>query len=46
MKTTGLVVEAEWAHAFTLRDGKVVAFRDYTGTAVVVAEPATARART
>ncbi|MGZ3499341.1 MAG: nuclear transport factor 2 family protein [Vulcanimicrobiaceae bacterium] len=29
IKPTGRVVESEWAHAFTFRDGKVTKFHEY-----------------
>ena len=45
VKATGKVIEAHWAHAFTLRDGKVVGFRDYTDTAAVVDEIRAAQSR-
>jgi ketosteroid isomerase-like protein len=35
-KRTGRTYETNWAHAFTLADGKVVAFRQYHDTAAVV----------
>jgi ketosteroid isomerase-like protein len=37
MKKTGKFAEAEWAMVFTLRDGKVVKFREYTDTAALAA---------
>jgi ketosteroid isomerase-like protein len=37
LKKTGKRFEAEWAMAFTFRDGKVVKFREYTDTANLVA---------
>ncbi len=37
VKATGKTFECEWAHAFTLRDGKIAAFREYTDTAAVAA---------
>jgi ketosteroid isomerase-like protein len=46
VKTTGKVIEVEWAHAFTLREGKVVAFQEYFDTAAVVAELRAAQAHT
>jgi ketosteroid isomerase-like protein len=45
VKATGKVVTEEWAHAFTIRDGKIAAFREYIDTAVVVAELRSAHAR-
>ena len=38
VKTTGKVLDAHWAHVFTLRNGKVVALHEYMDTAPVVAE--------
>ena len=35
VKSTGRSWACEWAHAFTVRDGKVATFREYTDTAVV-----------
>ena len=33
IKSTGQVVEIDWAMAFTLRDGKIARFRNYEDTA-------------
>ena len=38
IKATGKVIDSEWAHAFTLRDGLVIAFHEYIDTAAVAAE--------
>jgi uncharacterized protein len=38
LKATGKVLIEAWAHHMTLRNGKVVAFREYIDTAAVVAE--------
>jgi ketosteroid isomerase-like protein len=46
VKATGKVLTEEWAHAFTIRDGKIAAFREYIDTAEVVAELRAAPART
>ena len=35
VKSTGLTWACEWAHAFTVRDGKIVGFREYTDTAAM-----------
>ena len=35
VKTTGRTYETQWAHVFTLRDGKIVEFREYADTAAV-----------
>ena len=45
VKATGKVLTEEWAHAFTIRDGKIAAFREYIDTAEVVAELRAAPAR-
>jgi ketosteroid isomerase-like protein len=37
VKSTGLSWACEWAHAFTVRDGKIAGFREYTDTAAIVA---------
>ena len=34
---TGRAVASEWCHVFTIRDGKVVAFREFTDTAQAAA---------
>ncbi len=34
-KATGKTCEVEWAHKWELRDGRVVAWREYTDTAAV-----------
>jgi ketosteroid isomerase-like protein len=44
-KPTGAVISEPWAHAFTLRDGKIIRFQEYTDTASVVAQAQAARAR-
>ena len=33
MKKTGRRFETEWVHVFTIRDGKVIRFREHTDTA-------------
>ena len=38
VKATGKVIEGEWAHIFTLKDGKVVRFQEYLDTAEAVVE--------
>jgi hypothetical protein len=45
VKATGKVIEEAWAHAFTLRDGKVIAFQEFIDTASMVAETRLAHAR-
>ena len=46
VKATGKVLTEEWAHAFTIRDGKIAAMREYLDTAAVVAELQAAQAKT
>jgi ketosteroid isomerase-like protein len=46
VKATGKVLEVQWAHAFTLKNGKVIAFEEYVDTAAVVAELRGAQAHT
>ena len=46
IKATDRVLDLDWAHAFTLRDGLVVAFHEYIDTAAVAAELQAAAART
>ena len=46
IKATGKVVSEHWAHAFTVRGGKVVQMREYIDTSAVVAELHAAQART
>ena len=36
-KGTGREWETPWAHVFTVKDGKITGFREYTDTAVIVA---------
>ena len=35
VRSTGLIWSCEWAHAFTVRDGKIAGFREYTDTAAM-----------
>ena len=35
VKSTGLTWACEWAHAFTVRDGRIAGFREYTDTAAM-----------
>ena len=35
VKTTGRTYETQWAHVFTVRDGKIVEFREYADTSAV-----------
>ncbi len=46
VKATGKVLEEAWAHAFTIRAGKVVGFQEYLDMSAVVAELRAAQART
>jgi ketosteroid isomerase-like protein len=36
VRSTGVPWACEWAHAFTVRDGKIASFREYTDTAAMV----------
>lgn len=45
VRATGKVVSSPWAHAFTLRNGKVVAFQEYIDTSDVAAELRSAQVR-
>lgn len=44
VKATGKSVEFEWSHAFTVRDGKVVAFKEYGDVSALVGELRAAKA--
>jgi ketosteroid isomerase-like protein len=44
IKATGKVLDNSWVHAFTLRNGRVVAFQEYLDTAATVAELRAAKA--
>ena len=44
VKATGTSIEFEWVHVFTLRDGKVVAFKEYGDVSALVAELRSAQA--
>ena len=46
IKATGKVINDFWAHAFTVGNGKIVAFHEYLDTSAVVAELRTAQMRT
>jgi ketosteroid isomerase-like protein len=35
VKSNGVIWACEWAHAFTVRDGKIASFREYTDTAAM-----------
>jgi hypothetical protein len=45
VKATGVTLDGEWAHVFTIRDGKVVRMQEYTDTAALVAALQGAHAR-
>jgi ketosteroid isomerase-like protein len=38
VRATGKAINGSWAHAFTLRDGRVVAFQEYLDMSETVAE--------
>ena len=44
VKATGVSIEFEWVHVFTLRDGKVIAFKEYGDVSALVAEVRSAQA--
>ena len=44
IKATSKVIEGEWAHVFTVRDGKVTRFQEYIDTAETVIELRAAQA--
>ena len=46
VKATGKVLDMRWAHTFTVRNGKVVAFEEYLDMAAVVAELRQVQSRT
>jgi ketosteroid isomerase-like protein len=37
VKSTGQEYEGDWAHVFTIRDGRIAAFQEYTDTAAIAA---------
>jgi hypothetical protein len=43
-RSTGNVIELDWVHVFTMRNGKVVAFQEFFDTAAVVAALSAAHA--
>ena len=45
VKATGKSLEFRWAHAFTVRGGKIVAFEEYADVSALVAEVRSAQAR-
>ena len=45
-KATGKVLDMRWAHVFTVRNGKVVAFEEYQDTSALMAELRGVQART
>jgi ketosteroid isomerase-like protein len=46
VRASGRVLSTSWAHAFTVRDGRIVAFEEYMDTSALVAELRSARAAT
>jgi ketosteroid isomerase-like protein len=44
VRATGTTLELDWVHAFTMRNGKVVAFQEFFDTAAVVAAMSAAHA--
>lgn len=42
VKATGTVLDSEWAHAFSVKNGKIVTFNEYVDTGAIVAELRTA----
>ena len=46
VNATGKVLEMRWAHAFTVRNGKVATFEEYQDLSAVVAELRHAQSRT
>ena len=45
-KATGKVLDMRWAHVFTVRNGKVVAFEEYQDTSALMAELRGVQSRT
>lgn len=45
IRATGKVLDSNWVHSFTLKNGRVVAFQEYLDTAAIVLELRTAHAR-
>jgi uncharacterized protein len=45
VKATGRNIEYRWAHVFTLRNGKIVAFEEFGDVGALVAELRSAQAR-
>ena len=43
-RSTGKVIELDWVHVFTMRNGKVAAFQEFFDTAAVVAALSAAQA--
>ena len=46
VKSTGKTISESWAHAFTIKNDKVVRFQEYIDTVAAVAELRAAEART
>jgi len=38
VRATGKLIEADWVHAFTLRNGKVLSFQEFFDASAIVAE--------
>jgi len=45
VRSTGRILDFEWAHAFTLRDGKVIAFHEYSDMVAIANEVRAANER-
>jgi hypothetical protein len=45
IKATGKVLDGEWAHVFTVRNGQIISFHEYIDTADIVVELRAAHAR-
>ena len=43
-RSTGKVIDVDWAHVFKTRNGKVVAFQEFFDTAAVLAAMSVAHA--
>jgi ketosteroid isomerase-like protein len=45
VRSTGRILEFEWAHAFTLKNGRIVAFHEYSDMVAIANEVRAAQAR-
>jgi uncharacterized protein len=45
VRSTGRILEFEWAHAFTLKNGRVVSFHEYSDMVAIANEVRAANAR-